>query len=242
VRATPDAPPPAPQPERRAAKPPAAEAQKQEQREAESVAAQARAEGEPHALAEQKVEAANRARLQAQEAAGAAAPSASTDMVRPDPYESAAKRESERRGLRLPPGWYLLGNAASRYEAAMDESAFHTPPNSLALWRKAAGADGCGRLQAEVPATGFRGKEVRVRALARGEGVQESNAWLFVSYARGGPVDWPMPSERFQPAETWQPREARTVVPGDADRVVYGAMLCGVGTLWIDNVELRVVE
>lgn len=226
----PVAPPPAATPEPRLRKQAVAEGERR---------AAAQAQAEERASAERKeAEPAQKAMLQSQDAAGASAPAAAP--LAADSLERTATAASDARGT-LPAGWHLLG-AADRYEAALDESTYHTAPDSLVMWRSGPGVDLCGRLQAEVPATQLRGKDVRAQALVRTQGSPESVA-VFISYVRGGSVVWPLKSEFFSPAESaWRPAQVTASIPGDADRVVYGALLCGAGTLWVDDVVLEAAK
>ena len=154
--------------------------------------------------------------------------------------ERATRRRSEATET-LPPGWHLYGDG-ELYDASLDESAFHSSPSSLTVWRIGSGVEHCGRLQTEAPAQSYLGRRIRMTALIRTQGAAGGNTLLFLSYRRAGYVQ-PMQFHRFTAVEgAWQQQQVRLDMPDNAETVVYGALLCGPGQLWLDDVELRVMS
>lgn len=188
-----------------------------------------------------RAEIGQREMLAAQDAAGAVTAATAPASPAPpelDARERTAREASEARGM-LPPGWHLLG-ASHLYEAASDDSVAHTPPDSLALWRTGDGVELCGRLQTESPPQDFAGKDVRVSAVFRGQGVAAARVLLFASHGVNGQLQR-FQSARVTPSESgWTAARLDLAIPAYADRVVYGALLCGPGMLWIDDVALDV--
>lgn len=171
--------------------------------------------------------------------ASAAAPAmalAEEEGIRHSLQELQARKQSEK-SQALPAGWHLLG-ADTLYGAAVDEANAHSAPDSLVVWRTGPGVELCGRLQSEVPAAKYLRRTVRVTAFLKAQGVQDQKAMLFASFGRGGEVHWPLQSTRLAARDVWKQEEVEVAVPDNADRVVYGALLCGPGTLWIDDVTV----
>lgn len=231
---------PPPEARRRAATPPAKveeslplEDTAARERELDLAAAQAQSE-ERAALAQRsETDSQRREMLRAQGEPGSAGAARSSD-----PFEQKAKAASDVRGM-LPAGWYLMGRA-DYYEASVDETIHRSAPSSLVMWRTGPGVEHCGRLQTETLASAFIGRQVRLRASLRAQGVTGQNVLLFLTHARGGQVWWdPSVSTRFPASDSaWQTREITASIPDNAERVVYGALLCGPGTLWLDDTQL----
>jgi len=241
VLSTPDAPPPAPAPERRAAKPPAAVAEERKQREAESVAAQARAESEPHAILEEKVEAANRARLQAQEGAGAAAlaeaPASSADRA---PVQPKARADSLRSGV-LPRGWVLAGSTPGDYDAGTDESVSSSKTSSLYLWCSNPGTSGFGTVMTRAAAERYRGTRVRLTADVQTQDVGDwAGLWMRVDGGEAESFD-NMANRPIRGDTPWRSYSVVLDVSASASALSYGVLLHGKGTVWVDQIRVEVV-
>lgn len=141
----------------------------------------------------------------------------------------------------LPPGWHLYGDG-QLYDASIDESTFHSPPSSLAVWRVGPGVKRCGRLQTEVPAQSYLGRTVRMTASVRTQGVQGPNLLLLLSFRRGGHMEDGHVRRFSQTEGIWRQQETSLAVPDNVESIVYGALLCGPGQLWLDDIELRVMS
>ncbi len=163
-----------------------------------------------------------------------AAPQTGPPATPMTPQQQTAQKASEARLGPLPAGWYLRGNNAPAYQAAVDESIMHSAPDSLVLWRSGAGGEGCGRLERIVSAEPYHGKRVLFSAALQAQGVAKFAA---LQLAVDGSD---LPSSILPSGDTpWQQREVALDVPEHAGHLSQSILLCGSGTVWIDDVELN---
>ena len=147
---------------------------------------------------------------------------------------------------RQPAGW---GGKGEGYELAVDPQVRHQGKQSGRIrW---AGVDqpfasGFGSLTQGVPAKAYRGKRVRYSGYVRTQGVSEgwSGLWMRVD----GPEDEPLAFDNMQTSNRaivgttdWKEYEIILDVPKEATAIVFGILLAGKGTAWVDDLTLAPV-
>lgn len=137
----------------------------------------------------------------------------------------------------VPEHWWSIGAPGS---VALDASTRRSGERSLRLVRS---GDFVGIGQT-LDVGQASGRKVELRAWFRAEGVGEGTAglWLRVDDANGKVLGFA--SSYDTPVESdgaWHERRVLIAVPGDAAKLVFGATQGSTGTLWVDDVELRVM-
>jgi hypothetical protein len=92
-----------------------------------------------------------------------------------------------------------------------------------------------------VKADEYRGKRVRITEYIKFDGA--STDARFEVYAFG-PHNTTLQSDSQPLYSTarWQKRDTVLYVPEDSDRIAYGVVLEGQGQVWIDDVQLEIVD
>ena len=102
---------------------------------------------------------------------------------------------------------------------------------------------GFGTIVQSVDATALVGKRVRLRAqvrLAPGGRGGSGHLWLRVDRANNQRGFFDNMNDRPITTEAWQGFDVMGIVDPGARLVVFGAFLAGVGTMWVDDIELAV--
>ena len=145
-----------------------------------------------------------------------------------------------------PAGWSLWGGGKSSFTIAVDREV-HRGGAASARIASIAGASpdtGYGTLAQRIDARSYRGRRVKIRAFAKGEGVEgRGDVWMRLQ-AQDSPGDGAgLGNQRCAVAKTfdWTLCEAVLDVPDHTADIQIGAGLGGRGTLWLDDVTLEVV-
>lgn len=178
------------------------------------------------------------------------------DVIPPDPQPKAHATGA------LPPTWKLGGLSKGEYEGGTDQSVVlggmpsgYIKSTGLNLAHSA--TEGFGTLRTLQPAQPFRGKTVRFAAQVKTDSVQD-HVNLFISFAsptrEAGP--WRLPTGRYNrmidprfPYTTarvmgttdWTPMAVDLDIPADATDLIFGVVLHGRGTAYINRIDLDVV-
>ena len=176
------------------------------------------------------------------------------------PVGDAQGQESEPRNLSFeepaaangfPPGWWFIQHAGRpSFEFAIDDRAFKAGQRSLRI--KRTGTEPFGLVLQGVKADRFRGKRVQLTALLRldqvdafGKGAMRDMSGAALMLRTQGGVASALDDMRDRPmrgTKDWAVVRVEIDVPATADRVEFGAVLSGTGTLWATAFKLEVVE
>ncbi|WGM39233.1 S41 family peptidase [Caulobacter sp. NIBR1757] len=141
-----------------------------------------------------------------------------------------------------PAGWRAATNG---YESALDASDPHAGPLSVRLQRKAdaTAEQAFGTVSRTLDAAPYRGQRVRFRAAARVKPVngQRAGLWLRIDRPDGQTGFFDNMADRPITSEIWQVYEIVGVVAPDAERIVFGALEGGPGTLWMDSASIEIL-
>ncbi len=145
----------------------------------------------------------------------------------------------------LPVGWERRGPilVGSSYGIQLDREVRHGGVYSLRIRSTDARPVDLGQVAQRFRADDFRGRRVRLTGYARVADVAVSAVLLMRvdGGAAGTPFDY-MQDRPLRGTADWQRLAIVLDVPADAGRVYLGAALRGSGTLWLDDLELSVVD
>jgi len=156
--------------------------------------------------------------------------------------------ESTRPGmLGNPEGWFSIQHAGDlSYTFKLDTTNPHGGLRSVRIDN--VGPEPFGAIYQQLPAAAHRGRKLRLAAWLRTDDARGSmtggGAVLMLQAMHGGA---PVASNHMQDAPVkgstgWKRHAVELAVPADADQIEAGAMLHGPGTLWLDDVELVVLD
>ena len=150
----------------------------------------------------------------------------------------------------FPPGWWFIQHAGPpSFEFAIDDRGSKAGQRSLRI--KRTGTEPFGLVFQFVNADRFRGKRVRLTALLRLDKVEafgnstlrEMSGAVLMLRSQGG--EGALDDMRDRPlrgTKPWTEARVEIDVPAAANRVEFGALLSGTGTLWTTAFKLEVVE
>jgi C-terminal processing protease CtpA/Prc len=104
-------------------------------------------------------------------------------------------------------------------------------------------ADKFGNLMQTLPAGGYTQRRIRLRAAIRVEGVQtRAQMWLRLDRADNTVAFLEDMGSRPVTASEWNIYDIETDVGFDVSRIVFGVLLFGGGTAWVDDVSLDILN
>jgi len=150
-----------------------------------------------------------------------------------------------------PPGWWFIQHAGSQsFEFAIDDRVSKDGKRSLRI--KRTGTQPFGLVLQAVKADRFRSKRLRLTAFLRLDKVEPFGAGalrdmsgatlLLRSQGNGALALDDMRDRPLRGTKAWTEVRAEIDVPAAADRIEFGAVLSGTGTLWATAFKLEVVE
>lgn len=140
----------------------------------------------------------------------------------------------------IPQGWWLSGSHPAEYTAGLDKTQAHSGSQSASLVNRvdAPSPEGFATLMQEASASNYAGKRVRMSAWLKTEDVQSwASLWLSV-YGSGGRLNVSfdnMCDRTITGTNAWEKFDIVLDVPLDATKLGFGAILAGVGQLWVDD-------
>ena len=145
----------------------------------------------------------------------------------------------------LPVGWERRGPilVGASYSMQLDPNVRHGGVGSLRIRSADAAQYDLGQVVQRFVADDYRGRRVRLTGYARVADVAVSAVLLMRidGGAAGTPFDY-MQDRPLRGTADWQRIEIVLDVPADAGRFYLGAALRGTGTIWIDDLDLSVVD
>lgn len=144
-----------------------------------------------------------------------------------------------------PSGWVTtpLMNGLG-FESATTADRPYRGTRALVLSRSAGNYYGerDGSVTQGIDATAYRGKHVRLRLMARADGVGLGNQ-AYVRLQVTNPDGVKSDNLIGQPVTStgWQRYEVEADVPSNADTITYGIYLIGTGRVWMDAVSIEVI-
>lgn len=140
-------------------------------------------------------------------------------------------------------GWTLTGNASQCYEAARDTSVHHSGLSSGRLSFRIDNCAGAGMLVQEIRADEYRSHRVRLGGYVKTREAGRANLVLLIEGRDGRVLALDnMVKRSTRGTKDWHYQSIDLDVPDEAVVISYGALLGVSGELWVDDLELTVVE
>jgi hypothetical protein len=140
-------------------------------------------------------------------------------------------------------GWYKNGSHPAEYDMGTDTGTAFTGSSSGYIRSIKPSPSGFGTYMQMVDATAYRGKRVRFSAYVKSEGLtQWSGLWMRVDVGTKAVAFDNMYGRPIKDTQPWAQHSVVLDVSTDATVVAFGILLTGKGSVWIDDVELDVVN
>lgn len=140
--------------------------------------------------------------------------------------------------------WAAIAHPAGAYRASLDTQVHRTGTASGRVEARAGAAGEFGALAKTSPAEDYRGERVRMTAWIRTRGaVAGAGAWFRVDDRNGIDIAFDnMRDRQLIGDHDWTQVEIVLDVPDHGWNLVYGPSIQGAGTVWVDDVELEIVD
>jgi len=146
-----------------------------------------------------------------------------------------------------PAGWLLSGPNANLYRMRLDRTVVHSGESSMRLAARG------NRRKREwavavqmIDAGPFRGGRVRLAGFLRSDDLDSGGLWMRIDGIVDGEAAQIVvdnaEDRRLSDEQDWTPQEIVLDVPAQSVTIVFGAMINGDGSLWVDGLTLEAVE
>ncbi|MCX6232664.1 MAG: hypothetical protein NTZ33_14095 [Bacteroidetes bacterium] len=147
----------------------------------------------------------------------------------------------------LPQDWFIAGDHPASYRMGTDSSIAQSGIYSAMIKSIDKEIDGFGTLMQASSPDKFKGKRVRMSGYMKSENVSDSSGFWFrvdvdtvvVSFDN---MQVGKDARPVLGTTDWKKYEIVLDVPENATAIAYGALLCGTGQLWFDNISFEVVD
>ncbi len=137
-------------------------------------------------------------------------------------------------------GW-IPESTSQDYVTDIDQTVAHSGQASGHIQSQQADPAGMAALSQYVKAAEYRGKRVRITEYIKFDGA--STDARFEVYAFGPHnTTLQFDSQPLYSTAQWQKRDTVLYVPENSDRIAYGVVLEGQGQVWIDDVQIEMVD
>lgn len=139
-------------------------------------------------------------------------------------------------------GWTRTGSAAHEYETKTDTTIVAEGTTSGYFASNSESTTGFGLIKQAFPADGYQGQRIRLSAQLKTEDVAEQTGlWALQSAPNLDDTDW-MQEPLLTGTNDWQAVELIWDVSQNARTIEIGLVLFGAGRVWIDDVQLELVD
>ncbi len=141
-----------------------------------------------------------------------------------------------------PEGWFLSGSAPGAYAAEIVREA-HTGEGSARFGSIKARTGGFGTMMQSIAADDYRGQRIRMSAWVRSEQVDDwAGLWMRVDGV-GSMLAFDNMEDRAITGDTvWSEHRIVLDVSEHAEKIAFGILVSGPGTVWLDDVSLTEVD
>lgn len=149
----------------------------------------------------------------------------------------------------LPTGWYPAGDEPKSYDMGIDKGAGQNGKNAATIKSNKAKIKGFGTLMQNCLPNKYWGKRVRMSGYMKTADVAEwAGFWLRVDEAGSQKF---LAFDNMHDGKTersvkgtteWTKYDIVLDVPSNASNLAYGALLCGTGQIWFDNLSFEIVD
>ncbi|HZS03246.1 MAG TPA: hypothetical protein VFD58_00090 [Blastocatellia bacterium] len=142
-------------------------------------------------------------------------------------------------------GWSVAEETLDDYEIGVDRSVAHGGRASACVRSKAAGLKaGAVVLRQAIRADYFRGRRIRLSGYVKGHVTEGwAGLWMRIDGQQGDRLGLDNMKDRPIRGKTeWVKYEVVLDVPEDSIAIAFGLLLAGEGQVWMDDLELEVVD
>jgi hypothetical protein len=142
-----------------------------------------------------------------------------------------------------PAGWYHAGSDPKSFEIERDPNEVHSGKSSARLASIVEKPNGFGTMMQSIDPTEYHGKRLRLSAYIKAKEVTGwAGMWMRVDGPKESLAFDNMQSRSIQGTRDWTRYEVVLDVAPEARAVAFGLLLEGVGTVWLDDVQLEIVD
>ena len=152
-------------------------------------------------------------------------------------------KETTMSDLTLPSGWFQAGSHPAQYDMGLDPSVHCEQSPSALLRSNAKVAEGFGTLMQHCKPGEYRGKRVRLSAMARTKGVENwAGLWFRIDgTSRADTLNFDNMQDRpLKGTKDWERYSIVLDVSTEATRIAFGVLLGSVGSVWIADMRLEI--
>jgi len=148
----------------------------------------------------------------------------------------------------LPTNWFKAGDKPGSYEMGIDKGAGQNSKNAATIKSLDATIEGFGTLMQGCSPGKYLGKRIRMTGMLKTKDVSDwAGLWLRID------TKTPVKAVVFdnmhdrkkdisvKGTTEWKKYEIILDVPANASNIAFGALLCGTGQIWFDNLNFEIV-
>lgn len=142
------------------------------------------------------------------------------------------------------PGWFKAGSHPQQYDMGRDEKVVFRGRASGFVKSNKPESEGFGSYLQGFDADEYRGKRVEFSAMVKAEAVANwSGLWMRIDGDKQQPLAFDnMQGRAIKGTSDWVRHSVVLDVAADAKAVVFGVLLSGKGSVWINDVRFEVVS
>lgn len=141
-----------------------------------------------------------------------------------------------------PPGWRLAGVNPDAYRIELDTTVVHGGRQSARITATGDTSKGFATLSQQIDAHNYAASRVRLSAWVRTEKVDAwAGLWMRVDVGKTSAAFDNMQNRPLAGTRDWQRVEIVLDVDPSADAILFGLLLDGPGTVWIDDIAFEKV-
>ena len=143
-----------------------------------------------------------------------------------------------------PYAWLITGQDADDYRLRRDEDVARTGEASMRLAARGNRRNSQWAVSVQmVDATAYRGKRIRLAGYVKGDELRSGGLWLRVDGILDGSYAMlaldNTEDRRVEGTQDWTETEIVVDVPPESVTILFGAMINGDGTVWVDDLVLE---
>lgn len=147
----------------------------------------------------------------------------------------------------VPAAWLMSGANADLYTMRLDRDVVHSGESSLQLRAQGKRDDEEWAVSVQIiDASAFRGRRVRLAGFLRSDDLGSGGLWMRVDGIVDGEAAQIVvdntDDRRLSGDQAWTHQEIVLDITPQSVTILYGAMIIGNGSLWIDGLSLEAVE
>ncbi|MBI5541305.1 MAG: hypothetical protein HY951_14660 [Bacteroidia bacterium] len=145
---------------------------------------------------------------------------------------------------KLPEGWKLAGNSKEYIAGTEKDSLLNKKVAFLKSTAEVYKEMDFGTIAQSFNATKYLGKRVKFSALVKTSNIEEwAGLWLRTDDDDGRTISFDnMADRQIKGTNNWKKYESVTDIPLYTDKILFGFLISGKGTGWIDEIKFEVVD